>query len=643
MKIYPFYIVFLISMIFACVGSGQVCKESLNQYHKGRFFKTALTENSSPEFQYDVKYYRTYWEIDPKFFYIKGNITTYFKPVSSPLSQIGFDLNNDLTVDSVIYHGNKLIYKTNLPNELLINFPSAIASGILDSVVVFYQGKPFNTEQSFVQTYHANVPEIWTLSEPYGARDWWPCKQSLDDKADSIDIIVKTPVGNLVGTNGLLVSSVIKDSFITYHWKHRYPIATYLVGIAVTNFSQYQFYAHVGPKPGDSLLILNYVYPEDSAAWYVPSLQSKNIMELYVKLFGRYPFDLEKYGHAQFDFGGGQEHQTMSFMNSVGFSLVAHEMSHQWFGDKVTCGSWKDIWLNEGFATYCEGLAEKYLAENDAWQTWLNTNISVAQLQPSGSVFVDDTTSVSRIFSGELTYSKGGMVVRMLHFLMGDSAFFKGCRSYLNDKNLSYFYANTNDLQAHFEAASGLKLDSFFKEWIYGQGYPQFNIYWKQDGNMLRVSLMQKPTHPSVGFFHIPVPIRIKMGAKDSVFNLEASTVNQDFFIPVSSKIDSFIPDPERWLLAKYSVFPLDSIPGSPLDIYPNPASEFITINLHQNFTNKPGDITIYDAAGRLMFENKNITTPVSTISVRHFARGIYFLRYKSADKLLQEKFMKIR
>ncbi len=301
-----------------------------------------FAEHNTPEFLYDVTYYRTYWELNPDTFFIKGSVTTYYKPTSANFSKIGFDMNGDLSIDSVMYHASKVGYVINKPNEeLLITFPKSAPLGAIDSVTVYYHGIPYNTQGSISQNYHHNVADIWTLSEPYGAEDWWPCKQSLNDKADSIDIYVKTPEGNLAASNGLLVGSVKHDSSITYHWKHRYPIATYLVGVAVTNYVQYNLYANVGPNPGDSLLILNYVYPEDSAIFYTPSLLARNTMELYVKLFGRYPFDLEKYGQAEFDYGGGMEHQTMSFVRDMEFSLISHEMAHHWFGDKVTAATIK--------------------------------------------------------------------------------------------------------------------------------------------------------------------------------------------------------------------------------------------------------------------------------------------------------------
>ncbi len=612
--------------------------EAANQQRLASF-----SEHNTAEYDYDVTYYRNYWEVNPKAFYIKGSVTMYYKPTAATLTQIGFDMNPDLNVDSVIYHGKKTANsKNSAASELLVNLPKSPPMGIVDSVTIYYEGIPYNTQESIVQNYHNNVPDIWTLSEPYGAEDWWPCKQSLIDKADSIDIYVKTRVGNLAASNGILVSTIIHDTTVTFHWKHRYPIATYLVGIAVTNYSQYNLYAHVGPNPGDSLLILNYVYPEDSATFHNPSLLAKNTMELYVKFFGRYPFDLEKYGQAEFDYGGGMEHQTMSFVRNMEFSLISHEMAHHWFGDKVTCGSWKDIWLNEGFAVFCEGLAEKNIIGAKAWQIWKNSNLGIALQETSGSIYVDDTTSVDRIFSYGLTYCKAGYVLRMLEFIMGDSAFFNGCRNYLADKNLAYFFANTIDLQHHFESASGLKLDSFFKEWIYGQGYPMYNIYWSQTSNQLKIKISQTQTDPYVRFFYLPVPIDIRIGGRDTIFNLTLTSASQNFVIPINGKVDSLIPDPEQWLIASYDVFPLDSLPGTPVGIYPNPAEDVLTINIHQPGTSSNAAVEIYDMSGKLLYDNINIESNLINIDVSNFANGVYIIRYKNAATTFQEKFMKL-
>ena len=199
---------------------------------------------------------------------------------------------------------------------------------------------------------------MWSLSEPYGSRDWWPCKNGLDDKADSIDVFITNPIAYKAASNGILQSEtpVSGGTKLLTHWKHRYPIATYLICFAVTNYSV--FNRSVNLSTG-VLPMQTFCYPEDSTSFSNGTINTLNAMQLFDTLFYLpYPFMNEKYGHVQFGWGGGMEHQTSTFVVSIDESLCAHELAHQWFGDKITCGSWKDIWLNEGFATH---LASMYM------------------------------------------------------------------------------------------------------------------------------------------------------------------------------------------------------------------------------------------------------------------------------------------
>lgn len=527
-----------------------VCHEA---HAHARFYSApAPRTNLALEHFADMRYARFHWFVDPASQYIQGIILNTFIPLKD-LSVLEFDFSNALRMDSVIWHGRKLRF-THGADVIRIEFPEMLMNGQLDSMAFFYQGAPSTAGfGSFVtETQGADIPLLWTLSEPYGAKEWMVCKQDLKDKWDSVDIFITHPSSFRAASNGLLQSELIENEKTTTHWKHRYPIAYYLVGIAVTKFETFQQKIGWGP---DSTLLVNYVFEQSvqRAQAAMPDLIKQ--MQLYNDLFGRYPFYKEKYGHAEFGWGGGMEHQTMSFMGGFGYELTAHELAHQWFGDKVTCATWEDIWLNEGFATYLSGLCYEHLLPM-YWRRFKELRIQDVTSEVGGSLKVSDTTQIGRIFSGRLSYSKGSMVLHMLRWICGDSIFFAACRNYLDDPKLAYATAKTIDLQKHFENALGKDLNYFFNDWYVHEGYPSYKIEWSQNMNkMLSINLQQLTSHPSVSFFKLPVPIRIygpQGQTKDVVVDHQWS--GQNVQVQADFNVDSLVFDPDLWLISRDNI-----------------------------------------------------------------------------------------
>ncbi len=388
--------------------------------------KTASSNN------FDVSYYRCEWHVDPEIRFISGCVTSQFL-ITTTTSDIIYDLTDSLIVDSVKQRGNLLSF-SHKDNTVQVDFGSPIFKGSLDSVSIYYHGIPGNSGfGSFINSVHDSVPVIWTLSEPYGARDWWPCKNGLKDKADSIDVSIYAPAKYTAASNGLRQSEVIDGNTKITHWKHRYPIATYLVCMAVTNFAEFENHVQLG---NTNLLMQTFCYPEDLPLWQQNTPLVLLTIKYYSNIFGTYPFVKEKYGQVQFGWGGGMEHQTSTFIVTPNETLMAHELAHQWFGDKITCASWQDIWLNEGFATHLASMDAEVLFPQ---LTLLLRKQEIEKITslPGGSVFVDDTTNVNRIFDSRLTYTKGSHLLYMLRWILGDSVFFRGMRSYFNDPSIS--------------------------------------------------------------------------------------------------------------------------------------------------------------------------------------------------------------
>jgi len=358
-------------------------------------------------------------------------------------------------------------------SEVYVTPPQALDSGDVFSVQVFYHGSPasggfgafgFNTHGS------PAVPIVWSLSEPYYARNWWPCKDSPSDKADSVDIRITCPSTLFASSNGVLVSQTdLGNGNTRFHWKHRHPIVTYLVSLTVSNITQLN-YSYVYNGGADTMPVNFWVYPEqvtNAQGAYPEVLQ---MLDAFGAAYGPYPFLDEKYAITHFPWGGGMEHQTNTSQTPSSYSrnLTSHELSHQWWGDMVTCRDWKHIWLNEGFASYSEAQYQEWLGGMNAYHTYMNSMM----YKGGGSVIVDDTTSVGRIFHGGLSYDKGAWVVHMLRGVLGDPTFYACLAEYRS--RYAGKSATTEDFQAVCEEVSGLNLSEFFADWCYGTYYPRY-------------------------------------------------------------------------------------------------------------------------------------------------------------------------
>jgi len=589
----------------------------------------------------DIKYSRFQFDIDPTKLYIKGSNTIYFEAKES-LSSFTLDFYSTLRADSVMYK-NKKITTSHTKHVLKINLSNTINTNTLDSVIIYYQGVPYDEESTggFNSGFHRTTPIVFTLSEPYGAREWMPCKQDLDDKIDSIDVFVKTQATYRAASNGILVSEKTDGLKKIYHWKHRYPIATYLIAIAVTNYVFYSDYAKVSAT--DSVEILNYLYPETFDDIKATLSVTKGLVSYFSNLLIAYPFAKEKYGHAQFGWGGGMEHQTMSFMGAWNFAIIAHELAHQWFGNHITCGSWKDIWLNEGFATYMESIAYEHFYGQESFMTDVLANYATALQEPHGSVYVDDTTNIDRIFSGRLSYAKGGSVLHVLRMQLGDEIFFNAIKSYLQDPKMSGGYAKTEGLKQHFETLSGKNLDNFFNSWIYGKGFPSYYLNWSQnENNKMTFELFQTQSDASVSFYELKVPVRLYSDKHDTIVYLDHKSSGQIFNVQLNFRPSVIQLDPYNNILKGQSIvgfIPFQRIAENIL-IAPNPIDDFCRIYLRNNFNFK--QIQIYSIEGQLLKEYPSgYYSNFIELNLSWLSKGSYIVKLATDSYSYSEKIIK--
>ncbi|MFZ1612435.1 MAG: M1 family aminopeptidase [Chitinophagales bacterium] len=580
---------------------------------------------------YNVIYQMMEWQVDPNVNFISGKITSYIIP-ENDLSSIEFNMSALLIADSVFVNNTKIIVFDHSSDILQI--PTELNAEQTDTILVYYHGTPAGTGfGSFVQDTHNESPIIWTLSEPYGAQDWWPCKQSLTDKIDSIDVFISTPNAYTGISNGLLESAITSGDFTTWHWKHRHPIATYLICLAVTDYVQYNDTIPVGDV---SILVENFVYPESLEDAQIGTAALAGPMQLFSDLFGLYPFANEKYGHAECNFAGGMEHQTITFVGLWDYELLAHELAHHWFGDFVTCASWQDVWLNEGFATYLSGLCLEFL-KPDEFQNFLYWRKVWAVSALDGSVFCEDTTIVSRVFSGRLTYSKGALVLHQLRWVVGDAIFFTALNNYLYDPEISNGFATTRQLITHFENVYGGDLDWYFDDWIYGEGFPSYTISWKQDANnLVTIEIDQTQSDNSVDFFELPLELQLSNGDYDTSIVVQNTFSGQEFSLQLNTTVNTLIFDPKIHIISDSNIIRGNLLECEDFDIliYPVPAGKEISVSVCGDALY---NLQIYDINGRLVL-NSTIKQ-FDTFDISQLTSGVYIVSvFETTGQLKKSK-----
>jgi aminopeptidase N len=352
--------------------------------------------------------------------------------------------------------------------------------------------------------------------------------------------------------------------------------------LAIADYDEFSFIHR--NATGDSLKINNYVWKgQNLQELEKQARQTLPLMDLFSEVYGPYPFARESYGHSQVGYRGGMEHQTISSMNILGYFLVAHELAHQWFGNRVTNKTWNDLWIQEGFATFSEALSlERFLGSND-YESWFKVRRSIITARPDGSVYLPDDVidqrTISRIFDFRLTYLKAAWVIHMLRNKMGDESFFRGLRAYLDE--FAYSAASTDDFKKVMELAHGESLDRFFKDWVYGQGYPMLQIKYRRstEGNgAVWVEVEQSGSHESVSSFEFPLEIRFK-GFNDTLMTLHIDGARQVLLMQPDMEWDTIEVDPNTKLLYSSLIITSDDngdqsqIPASfkLLAAYPNP------------------------------------------------------------------------
>lgn len=603
--------------------------------HCNKLLKSAVKEDNTYG-TWDLTFNRLELNLDPAVLFISGSVYFELTSLTNGLSAVTIDLSNALTIKSVKNETDKLSY-THQNDRVTIQLGKNLVLNERTSFTVNYEGKPPTTGfGSFTQSFHGqDIPILSTLSEPYGAKEWWPCKQSLIDKIDSIDIVVHSPERYETASNGLLISNTIQNGIRTCHWKHRHPIVTYLVFVSTTEYEIYSDWAAL--NSGSQVEILNYVYPSNADNAKSKTPLTADLLKLYSDLFIDYPYKDEKYGHAQFSWGGGMEHQTMSSMGNFSGSLIAHELAHQWFGNYITCGSWKEIWLNEGFATYLTGLYHEHLNPEPLWRQWRESVINIVVSKPDGSVYVADTTDVWQIFNSRLSYHKAAYVLHQLRGQIGDDVFYAGLNNYLTDPRIVNGFATTDILRENIELAADTSLTEFFNDWIYGEGHPVYQIDCITQGNRIKVDIKQSPSTANAPFFEMKIPISFYIDGIREVNWVHNLMPEESYEIELSYSPDSIIVNEDLWLLGEFknSFNFVPYFEKEKLKFFVNRFENYLYVDISDTDN---GEISIYNLNGQLV-DKREWNAFNKKISTTYLTKGIYILTFRNNTITLQSRF----
>ena len=621
----------------------------------GATFSSIAGQNASQNSTIDVLHYDLHLRIEPTASQLEATAHLTILPLVSNLAS--FELNLEkLTVRSLTVNGETAAFQ----HHSGIVYVTVVQPADTFFVSIDYGGTPGNDGFGgfvFKNNHVYTVGQGLNSDPPSMLRYWAPCRDVPHDKA-TLDMHITVPAPLQAFANGLKVGYETDGVTSTFHWREALPIAPYLIALAVGDYVTFD-YPYISPA-GDSLPIQCCVFPHNLESAKKDFANLPQMMRVYEDLFLPYPF--ARYSMVEADNRGAMEHQTMPTYSTQLITgdnrydyIVAHELAHHWWGNLVTCGDWKDIWLNEGFATYAEALYFEKIHGFDYLVGYMNSLASVyfTEVARRGHF-----TIYNPLYKwGGTVYQKGAWVLHMLRRTLGDDDFFKTLRTYAE----TYAYGNalTGDFIAVAEKVSGKSLTTFFDQWLYQPGYPDLDVAWNYEKieREYRTVITVKQNQWDRWRFHLPLEIVIVTVGETIQDTLQLTDREQRFEYTLRQKPVSLQIDPDCWLLIKYNIIESPSEPGFPPNTfvlaqnYPNPflRSERTQIVYQTPTLGAPHHVSIriYNLLGQRVrtLLDAPVASGINTLYWdgaddygKPMAAGVYLLRLSAADQVLEKK-----
>lgn len=638
------FLLLLISTGLFAQKSEALLTQYQNEYNT---FKEFVVKNSQykGDSTIDIKFYHIDIEIGINSPWIGGNVTTRFTPLSNGFSNLYLDLNSALLVDSISAPCESF---DQVGDAIFITLNSSYNAGDLIDITIYYHGVPVMAggyKGLRYETHDNNEPIIATLSTPYLAHYWYPCKDGPEDKPDSVYMDITIPDTVIMGvelmaiSNGVLENILTSGNKKTFMWRHRYPIVTYYVMAAISNYVSFE--ETFNGSGGESFPLIYYVFENDLNSAQQGIEQLPEAIQFFSDVFGTYPFSDEKYGMTQLGFYGAIENQTNTIQNNLSlswFDVSVHELGHMWFGDMITLADWHHCWLNEGFATYSEALWDEHLYGFEGYKS----NMASNEFWNGGTLYLQNPLDTFNTFQS-IYYSKGAYAVHMLRGILGDEPFFEALLEYTQNPEFMYKNADTEDLKESFENSSGLDLDYFFEEWIFDEYYPIYHYNFSQtSGNILYMSIYQAQEE-LYGYRPVfKMPIRIKLNYQnggDTIVNIWNDQQTQNFSFILNEEASSIDFDPDKWILRHEEFKPdlpvgiIDTKAENSIKIYPNPFTDKIYIQSEFN-VQKNSILEIFDINGQVIIAEKLQNLKWQTVRFnKECSPGNYFFQVLNDKK----------